>query len=386
MSLKCRKIADTRKRMKTCHELNDAQDYKQCYPLALKLAQEGHAPAQNMTAVYLQEGSGVTQDYTQAIYWYSKAATNGSRDALSNLGLTYYNGTGVSKNLELALSYHIKAAERGDVDSQHYLGCMYQKGQGTIPNNELALKWYLRAAAQGDAAAQFAVSCLYDNAKKEEKASAEWCWKAAMQGHVYALYNTGYNYRNGCGVEKNLPISFQWFTKAAEKGDAQAQYILGSEYYSGRNEFGATRDRTLGLEWLRKAAEQKLEEAHKMLAALKEEKDPDALSYYHIALCYRYHWVLKDDEDATNEKTYLGLASLGGYHRATLELAQLHERHARIWFAKANDRSSLSFSYGMLIDTLMGISHFPFELSVLCLSFLEKEVQLVLPRRKRKYL
>lgn len=306
------------------------------------------------------------------------------------MGITYYHGIGVSTNLVTAFQYHLKAAEQGDPDSQYQVGWMYENGEGTAEENEeLAERWYFKAAEQDHAGGQFALSTLYDE-KEDKKTSFEWCLKAATQGHISAMYNTGYNYKRGYGVEKNINVAFEYYSKAAKKGDADAQYIIGRENYVGKQDLALVKNRTVGLKWLRRSAEQDFEEAQEFLANLKDEREPDFLTYYHVALCYRHRWALDDDVDATNEKTFLKRASVAGYRKATLELAQLYERYARKLFAEANARMNLSFSYASLIDLLMLTTNLPFDLSVLCLSFLENEAQFVSSqcirqsRRKRK--
>ena len=41
-------------------------------------------------------------------------------------------------------------------------------------------------------------------------------------------------YRLGCGVQRDYDEAARWFRKAAEQGDAEAQYNLGFMYETGR--------------------------------------------------------------------------------------------------------------------------------------------------------
>lgn len=43
-------------------------------------------------------------------------------------------------------------------------------------------------------------------------------------------------YRHGEGVEQNIDMTLFWLNKAAEQGDVNAQYLLGSYYRDGENE------------------------------------------------------------------------------------------------------------------------------------------------------
>ena len=59
----------------------------------------------------------------------------------------------------------------------------------------------------------------------------------------------------------------KWYRKAAEQGDAEAQYKLGGCYLDGE---GVARDKTEALKWWRKAAEQGHEEARSFFEVLKK--------------------------------------------------------------------------------------------------------------------
>ncbi|MCC8129693.1 MAG: sel1 repeat family protein, partial [Clostridiales bacterium] len=54
----------------------------------------------------------------------------------------------------------------------------------------------------------------------------------------------------------------QWYEKAAQQGNAPAQYNLGACYYNGE---GVARNRTKAKEWFQKAAAQGYEDAKKVL-------------------------------------------------------------------------------------------------------------------------
>jgi len=77
--------------------------------------------------------------------------------------------------------------------------------------------------------------------------------KAAEQGDAKAQYNLGIAYAMGEGILKDETQSVVWFRKAAEQGLADAQYNLGVAYAEGK---GITKDDTQAVAWFRKAAEQ----------------------------------------------------------------------------------------------------------------------------------
>ena len=77
--------------------------------------------------------------------------------------------------------------------------------------------------------------------------------KAAEQGDAKAQFNLGWCYSKGEGVAKDTKTAVAWYRKAAEQGDMAAQYALGACYFCGE---GVGKDEAEAVNWYRKAAEQ----------------------------------------------------------------------------------------------------------------------------------
>ena len=95
-------------------------------------------------------------------------------------------------------------------------------------------------------------------AKDYEKA-VEWFSKAAEQGNAKAMRRLGVCYKHGYGVEKDGVTAKEWYAKAipglqylAQLGDADAQYGLGACYDRGE---GVMHDSGKAVEWYVEAAE-----------------------------------------------------------------------------------------------------------------------------------
>ena len=86
--------------------------------------------------------------------------------------------------------------------------------------------------------------------------------KAAEQGDAKAQFNLGDCYYFGKGIKKDYNEAVQWFRKAAEQGHASAQFILGHCYDAGD---GVSKDTAKAIEWYKKAAAQGQEDAKKEL-------------------------------------------------------------------------------------------------------------------------
>jgi FOG: TPR repeat, SEL1 subfamily len=124
-----------------------------------------------------------------------------------------------------------KSAFRGDTTSLNELG---------------------HAAAKGDATAQNWLGGYY-SAEKSYVSSDKWFHKAAEQGNAPAEFNLGGAYSQGRGVPQNYVTADAWFRKAAEQGYPLAEFTLGNAYYQGQ---GVPQNYVTADAWFRKASEQ----------------------------------------------------------------------------------------------------------------------------------
>src|SRR6478736_5768405 len=69
--------------------------------------------------------------------------------------------------------------------------------------------------------------------KKGHYATALRYRKAAEKGDARAQYNLGLMYDNGLGVPQDYAAALRWYRKSAEQGDAKAQNEVGWEYELG---------------------------------------------------------------------------------------------------------------------------------------------------------
>ncbi len=78
-----------------------------------------------------------------------------------------------------------------------------------------------------------------------------WYRKAAEQGDAEAQYNLGFMYGYGKGVSQDYAEAVKWYRKAAEQGYAKAQLSLGLAYGLGQ---GVPQDLAQAHMWLNLAA------------------------------------------------------------------------------------------------------------------------------------
>lgn len=141
----------------------------------------------------------------------------------------------LAANYPAALAELKPLAEAGSADAQYYLGTMYQHGHGVPRDPRMAQLWYERAARQGHADAAFAVAfLLYYGAGEGERAviatreaAAPWLEIAAERGNASAQYLLGTLYRAGEGEIADRATAMRWTLQAADQGVVAAQYDAG---------------------------------------------------------------------------------------------------------------------------------------------------------------
>jgi hypothetical protein len=101
---------------------------------------------------------------------------------------------------------------------------------------------------------------------KDEVAAVKWWRKAAEQGNAPAQYHLGLAYSIGEGVPQDYAEAARWYRKAAEQGHAAAQYNLALQYHFGE---GVPQDYIQEAAWIRKAAEQGKDYAQWRLVACR---------------------------------------------------------------------------------------------------------------------
>ena len=264
----------------------------------MKTAEQGNLEAQFNLGLMYSNGDGVRKDEAEAFKWYMRAAEKGDIKSQHNLGYMYNNGKGVEEDKKEAFKWYMKAAEQGNNQAQYNLGCMYYNGNGVEVNYSKAFEWYKKAAEQGDEDAKsilknedFALQLIKEDAEngdinaqiklgdyfaleykkkydqycdnnydggivlKEANEAIKWYSKAAEQGNAEAQYKLG-NMYNGDDDVRDIKEANKWYNKAAEQGNVEAQVKLGDisllYFYSNEDE----RDKEEAIKWYSKAAEQ----------------------------------------------------------------------------------------------------------------------------------
>ena len=120
--------------------------------------------------------------------------------------------------------------------------------------------------------------------KKDYSEAVKWYRKAAEQGNAWAEFRLGWCYKKGYGVSKSWSEAVKWYRKAAEQGQVNAQHNLGWCYQNGE---GVTQSYSEAVKWYRKAAEQGHADAQCNLGFCYDRGCGVSQSYYEAVKWYR---------------------------------------------------------------------------------------------------
>jgi len=169
----------------TAWRLAQEKEYSKAVKLYKKLAEDGHALAQNNLGTIYEGGLVTTRDTSKAKYWYRKAAEQDLAIAQVNLGGLYYYGEGVTKNYKEALYWFSKAAKQNDSMGQITLASLYYFGHGVDKDMQEVFYWIRKAAENGSGMAQHKLATMYEDGlgvQRNYRKAQEWYRKANKQG------------------------------------------------------------------------------------------------------------------------------------------------------------------------------------------------------------
>ena len=209
-------------------------DHERAYHLYLQAAKQNHPAASYRVAVCNELGVGTRKDPSRAFAFYRKAASLGDTAAMYKLGMILLSGSlGQPKNTREAIGWLKRAAEQADEDNPHALhelGLLHEN-----PNSQVV---------------------LHDEAYAKDLFT-----RAGQLGFVASQYKLGFCYEYGllgCPIDPKRSIA--WYTKAAEKGDAEAELALSGWYLTGSEGVLPQSDAEAYL-WARRAANKGLSKA-----------------------------------------------------------------------------------------------------------------------------
>ncbi len=301
--------------------LEGKKDLAAMAQLYLRTAQAGDPGAQTSLGRCYFKGEGVEKDPREAVKWWTLAAKSGDCNAQYELGTCLEEGIGIEKNLQEAVQWYRRSAVQGSAWARYRLGRCYEFGIGVEKDEKEAGKWFAQteymlydieltwdeldmassqtaqwhyeeavrlekekvrdydapenyyiAAKRGHLQAQKRLAELYEFGMLcldvDLKDAAYWYGKAANQGDAEAQYDLYLCYQHGKGVEKNLQEAVRWLKLSANGGYADAMAALGWHFAAGK---GVSKNEAEAFDWYQKAAEHGCASALNSLAECYEK-------------------------------------------------------------------------------------------------------------------
>ena len=178
---------------------------------------------------------------------------------------------------------------------------------------------------------------LYENGtgvSQNDSEALEWYRKAAEKGNADAQIELGKRYFDGRGVSANEAEAVVWYRKAADKGNTEAQLELGDRYFEGR---GVEQKYSTAAEWYRKAAEQGIARAQYQLGLMYSQGQGVERNYVEAA-----EWYRKAAEQGSKEAQ----RSLAGLFEYGKGVGQSYAE-AEKWYLKAAGQGSKEAQYSL---------------------------------------
>ncbi|GMK59223.1 hypothetical protein CspeluHIS016_0702380 [Cutaneotrichosporon spelunceum] len=260
-------------------------DHERAYYLYLMASKLNHPAATYRAAVCCELGAGTKRDANRSVLFYRKAAALGDTAAMYKLALILLNGVmGHPRNPREALVWLRRAAAQADEDNPHALhelALLHERPNngtgGVISHDPIAAREYLTQAAQlGYAPAQFKLGSCHEFGTLgfpiDPRRSIAWYTRAAERGDAEAeLALSGWYLTGSEGVLKQSDTeAYLWGRKAANKGLAKAEYAVG--YYTEIG-IGVKQEMELAKRWYMRSASQGNKRAMQRLAELNSSRN-----------------------------------------------------------------------------------------------------------------
>ena len=223
-----------------------------------------------LASAYSQGLYGLKKDDTRAFELYHQGSKQSHSEATYRTAVCYELGAGCRRDHSRAIQFYRKSASQGCIPAMYKLGVILLKGLlNTSPAPREAITWLKRAADNADDRyphALYELAICYEKGGipgliEDESYAKELHTKAAQLGYVPSQVRLGLAYEYGslgCAVDPRKSIG--WYTRAAEKGDADAELALSGWYLTGADPFLPQNDVEAYL-WAQRAAEKGLSKA-----------------------------------------------------------------------------------------------------------------------------
>ncbi|MFL6657177.1 MAG: DUF3857 domain-containing protein [Massilia sp.] len=306
---------------------------RQLYALA---AAHGNPDAEWALSGMLEQGLGGARDAAAATNWRQKAVAHHQGKALAAMG-------DASKDRKQAFDYYVASANAGFGNAMLEVAYNFRDGVGRPVDMDLYLFWTRRAVAKFVPAAMYEMGWAYQYGKgvdKNIKLAAQYYGWSAEYDYLPGIAQIGVMLDTGLGIATDKVKAIAFYRKGIELGSSDAMLYLGQSYADGD---GVAHDDVKAVELFRAAAAkgnrkalnmlayqydvgkgvpQDFGEARKLYAQACERGLPEAC--YNMVIIYANgKGVAADDVQAL---AWLRKASDAGSIKGQLELGERYDR------------------------------------------------------------
>ena len=254
-------------------ELGYSEDVNEAIKYWEKASNKGYAKASHNLGLVFSDGKKIEKDETKARTYFELAASQGYCRAYIDLGDLYNTTTSSREDLIKAINYYEKAFQSGIPEGAHKIGCIYDSDNAIETDYSKAASYFAKAKNQGYLESQSRLGALYyygvlgqreaekgidllqDAINKGYKPAESFLspmyyivsdgvdsnkafqfnYSQAQKGNADAQYMVSYAYENGLGVQQNSVEAQKWRKIAADNGETTAQGLVGLEAYDEKN-------------------------------------------------------------------------------------------------------------------------------------------------------
>ncbi len=192
------------------------------------------SPLEDAEAAY---GAG---EFREAATLLRPLAVAGDREALFILARLYERGEGVEQDRTQARKYYRLASDKGHRRAGERLAQLEEQDEQGSAQDSVVLDWYLPAARDGDTDAMFNLGFMYETGwgvQEDEAQAIDWYRRAADIGNDIAQLRLGMMLIVGAGDAQDVPLGKAWVRAAAERGNRLAD-VLSQEVFDAPRERG----------------------------------------------------------------------------------------------------------------------------------------------------
>jgi uncharacterized protein len=287
-------------------------------------AQAGDASAQVTLGRALQS-DGVEADKAAGTDWFRKAADQGNADGAWMLGGAYMGGVGTARDASSAIDWMRKSVQIDPVPDRmaNLAFTMMVSGFFSGDQRQEAEIWARKAADKGSTQGMelLAMMSLGSQGTKDPATAEHWLLLASQKGDTNAQAMLGAFYLTGNLGHKDVSAGTGWLQKAADGGNAHAAGQLAAMYITG--DYGVPVDGARGVALARKSlAANDMAGHYAMGVAYVTGKGVDrdaAKGWYELAIAER----MDNSHQLRHVADYMSTAAT---QLSTAQLSELKER------------------------------------------------------------